>query len=65
MTIFRLYQIISVIEFIFGLSYVYLQNNHEPILYWLFYITVINFIIMILITVYKDLDKLMKNTNGY
>jgi len=59
MTIFKLYQIISCIEFVFGLSYIYLQNNHVITLYWIFGITVANFIIMILITIYKDLDKLM------
>jgi hypothetical protein len=59
MKIFTLYQIISLIEFIFGLCYIYLQNDHVITLYWLFGATVTNFIIMILITIYKDLDKLM------
>lgn len=57
MTIFKLYQIISCIEFVFGLSYIYLQNNHVITLYWIFGATLVNMIIMLLITAYKNLEE--------
>lgn len=59
--IFNLYQMVSLIEFLFGVCYIYLQNTHIITLYVLFYLTLANFIIMCLITIYKDLEKLQKN----
>ena len=64
MTIFRLYQIISVIQFIFGLCYIYLQNNHVITLYWLFGLRLANMVVMLLITGYKELEKLQENTKN-